>query len=286
MLLSALGPATDADSLNYHLGVPLDILRHHRAYPRPDWLFARLAGLGESLNMLGLAGGTDILGALLQFSGLIAAVIAVNSFAKTNKDRILLTICVLGCPVVAHLVPSQKPQMLPIAATTVAIILIAQRFKSLEMVTLVLSFGCVFFAISCKYSFIISGSLVVLIGLFAAYKAGRLPAALLIALIAYLLLVFPVQLQNYLFYGDPVSPFLEKLRPHGEGAVLRFASFYRNYDYGSWAPFPLNLFIPSSPGEITTVIGLWPLPRFVGTYRIQRISCQSPCLRRPIGDPF
>ena len=29
LLLAALGPPTDADSLDYHLGVPLDILRHH-----------------------------------------------------------------------------------------------------------------------------------------------------------------------------------------------------------------------------------------------------------------
>ena len=70
LLLSALGPPTDADSLDYHLGVPLDILRHHGAYPRLDWFHTRLVGLGESLNMLGLAGGTDVLGAVLQFAGL------------------------------------------------------------------------------------------------------------------------------------------------------------------------------------------------------------------------
>ena len=38
LLLAALGPATDADSLDYHLGVPLDWLRNGGAYARPDWL--------------------------------------------------------------------------------------------------------------------------------------------------------------------------------------------------------------------------------------------------------
>ncbi|NIR58223.1 MAG: DUF1420 domain-containing protein, partial [Gammaproteobacteria bacterium] len=34
MFLAALGPVTDADSLDYHLGVPLDWLRHGGAYAR------------------------------------------------------------------------------------------------------------------------------------------------------------------------------------------------------------------------------------------------------------
>ncbi|HZK13824.1 MAG TPA: DUF1420 family protein, partial [Desulfobaccales bacterium] len=82
LLLTALGPPTDADSLDYHLGVPLDILRNHGLLPRPDWLHARLTGLGESLNMLGLAGGTDILGAVLQVASLVAVLVAMNLLAK------------------------------------------------------------------------------------------------------------------------------------------------------------------------------------------------------------
>src|SRR5262245_50532739 len=75
--LAAFGPPTDADSLDYHLGLALEWLRHGGAYPRPDWYPSQLAGIGESLNMLGLAGGTDGLGAGLQWGGVIAAAIAV-----------------------------------------------------------------------------------------------------------------------------------------------------------------------------------------------------------------
>src|SRR5579863_4887696 len=52
---AALGPVTDADSIHYHLGVPLEWLRHGGAYARSDWLTWRLVGIGESLNLLGLA---------------------------------------------------------------------------------------------------------------------------------------------------------------------------------------------------------------------------------------
>jgi hypothetical protein len=44
LLLAALGPASDADSLDYHLGVPLQVLRQHGIVYRPDWFLARLAG--------------------------------------------------------------------------------------------------------------------------------------------------------------------------------------------------------------------------------------------------
>ena len=252
LLLGALGPPTDADSLNYHLGVPLDILRHHRAYPRPDWPYARLAGLGESLNLLGLAGGTDILGAALQFAGLVAILAAANTFARDNRDRLLVSMLVVGCPVVIFLVFNQKPQMLATAATTVAIFLIAQRFKDIDRVTLLLSFGCVLFAVGCKYSFMMTGAIVLTVGLLAARRASLLPWAVGTCLVAYLILVFPGNLQNWIFYGDPVSPFLERFRSHGDPAVIRFAEFYRGYIFDSDTnpvPFPLNLFIPASPGR-------------------------------------
>ena len=53
LLLACLGPPSDADSLDYHLGVPLDWLRNGGSYPRPDWFHGRLIGLGESINLFG-----------------------------------------------------------------------------------------------------------------------------------------------------------------------------------------------------------------------------------------
>ena len=266
LLLSALGPPTDADSLDYHLGVPLDILRHHGAYPRLDWFHTRLVGLGESLNMLGLAGGTDVLGAVLQFAGLVAILIALISLANTDLDRILIATGVVACPVILFLIPNQKPQMLPTAATTIAIILIAQRFYSLDLSTLFLAFGCTFFAISCKYSFLLSGAMIMGVGLLAAYRAKLLGQAIIIALAGYLILVFPVHLQNFLFYGDPLSPFLERFRTSGDAAVIRFAAKLHAFSdsQASLFPLPLNLLVPSSIGLIPTVLGMGPFLLFSG----------------------
>jgi len=264
--LSSLGPPTDADSLDYHLGVPLEILRWGGALPRPDWLHARLVGLGESLNMLGLAGGTDIWGASLQFAGLVVAVVAISSLGTTTDDKMLATIGVLACPVVAFLVPNQKPMMLPVAATTIAMILLSLRFWTMDLPTLTLAWGCAFFAMACKYSFLFSGVVVLGAGLIAARRSRMLWRAVGVALGAYLVLLFPVHLQNLLFYGDPISPFLERFKPGGDRLIVAFAEMLRAYsDFGGgFFPFPVNLLLPQSIGSLTTILGLGPLLLWVG----------------------
>ena len=129
LFAAALGPAIDADSLDYHLAVPLDWLRHGGAYPRPDWFTARYVGLGESLNMLGLAAGTDGLGAAFQAAGLIVALLGVTAFAKTQADQLFAVLLVVACPIIVPLIINQKPQLLPAAALTVALVILVQRFK-------------------------------------------------------------------------------------------------------------------------------------------------------------
>ncbi len=271
LALAALGPASDEDSIHYHLGVPLEVLRHHGAFPRLDWLYPRLTGLGESLNMLGLAGGTDILGSCLQIAGLLVLLRAITALAGDNFHLIWLAMFVLGCPVVAWLALSQKPQMLPLAGTTIAIIMIARRFAAIDFMTLMLAFGCVFFAMACKLSFLLTGPLVVAAGLVAAYRAGRLGLAVGVALAAYLILVFPVHLQNYLFYGDPISPFLERFRLHGDPEIMAFASVHREYVEfsGSSLLLPLKLAIPESMQTMIFTLGLgaWLILGVMGKFR-------------------
>ncbi len=269
LFLTALSPPTDADSLDYHLGVPLEILRHHGFFSRPDWLTARLVGLGESLNLLGLAGGTDILGSTLQFSGLVAAMAGVMTLAKTDMDRILVAVAILGCPVVMFLVPNQKPQMLPTAATTIALLLLAERFRALDAKTLVVALSCVFFAISCKYSFILTGGVLVGVALLAAYRVRLLGLTLGLCFAAYMVLVFPVHWHNLVFYGDPISPFLERFKTVSDPVVLRFATHIRSYSEYTLFPFPLGMLIPGSLGTMSTVLGLGLLLLFVGLKEVR-----------------
>jgi hypothetical protein len=260
LFAAALGPAIDADSLDYHLGVPLDWLRHGGAYPRPDWVHARLVGLGESLNMLGLAAGTDGLGAAFQASGLIVALVGVTALAKTRADQLFAVLLVVACPVIVPLITAQKAQLLPAAALTVALVILVQRFKMLDPRTALLAFGCTAFATASKHSFLLPGSVVGLIGLVAAVRARRLRLALLALAACFAMLAAPVFARNFVFYGDPISPFLERWRPGGDPAVSAYAQRYLR-DYGE--PVTLGR-LARLPWELVITPRLWLLHEALG----------------------
>ena len=76
--LLSLSPITDADSLDYHISVPLYIL-NNGLFPKDiTWFHAAQAGLGEIPIIFGLALGAEHFGSLRQFSGLIS-IFAVSS---------------------------------------------------------------------------------------------------------------------------------------------------------------------------------------------------------------
>ncbi len=219
--LAALGPVTDPDSLDYHLGVPLEWLRSGGAISEPHWLHARLTGLGEALNTLGLAGGTDCLGAVLQVCGLLLVIAVVAQAGRTLRDRLFGLLLVLP-PAILPLATSQKPQLLPAAALVVAMML-ARTAESGSDFALV--FGCAAFAVACKYSFVVSGGVVAVAALGWAYRRGRLRVAAAWAAVAFVVLVVPGMGRNLALYGDPVSPFLEAWRKQPDREVAEFARY-------------------------------------------------------------
>ena len=254
LLLSTLAPVTDADSLDYHIGLPLDILRDGSASPKSEWFHARLVGLGEYLNLLGLAGGTDGFGACLQGAGLVMILITLLTMASDERNQLFVVLCVLSLPVLLFLVPNQKPQLLPTAANTIALALIARQYHSFDKRELALAFSCIFFAMACKYSFILTGGILLAAGMVAAYKARQMLFSTAMAMLFYLISFFPLNLQKFLFYGDPLSPFLERFLPNSDPAVVRIASNIST-SIDSSLFFPMNLIFPSSINNITTILG-------------------------------
>jgi hypothetical protein len=259
--LVALGPPTDADSLTLHLAVPLEWLRSHGAAPLPEWHHVRLAGLGEALVMVGLAGGTDTLGACLQFTGLIVAARAIAAFASSRRDTIVATLLVLGCPAMLFLTNTQKFQLLPAAATTLALTLILRRSEEIDAPRLWLAFGSVAFAIGCKYSFLFSGGIVLLAGLLVAHRRHRLLAAAAIGTVLLAVIAGPIYGRNWSFYGDPLSPFLESFRAHPDPAVVEFADIQREPQgvasrLTRVATLPAGLIVPLRLGGISEPLGI------------------------------
>ena len=254
--LASLGPVTDPDSLDYHLGVPVDWLRHGGVHIQPHWLHARLTGLGEALNMMGLAAGTDCLGAVLQVAGLIAIIVAVTANGATVRDRLFALLLVLP-PAILPLTTAQKPQLLPAAALVLAFLFTTAASSLLDFALL---FGCIAFAVSCKYSFAVPGAVVIAAALFAAWRHGRLRIAIVCAVAAMALLALPVGLRNLALFGDPLSPFFETLRAHPEPELMRFAEYLAAvggaHDLPGIARFLFHLIVPSGAGDAQTILGI------------------------------
>ncbi|HEY7371474.1 MAG TPA: DUF1420 family protein [Polyangia bacterium] len=272
LALAALGPPSDADSLDYHLGLALEWLRHGGAYPRLDWYPSRLAGISESLNLLGLAAGTDGLGAGLQFGGMIAAAIALLSCAATPRDRLLAWLLVAGCPTIAFLVPNQKPQMLPAAGTTIAIVMAVRRFDDFRREDAVLALMSAMFAVASKFTFILSAGFVVAVCLAAGRRSRRTGFVFGAAVATFAVLVAPMLLRNLAFYGDPLSPLLERFRAH-PNPELTFYSAYLKTMAGELTPrtllqLPVDMTVTTNPAAYTNILGVGVLA-FIPALRLQ-----------------
>ena len=259
LLGASLGPATDADSLHYHLAAPLDWLRIGGIVERGDWYNYRLVGVGHALNMLGLAAGTDNFGAVLQVFGLAVALVALLSFARRSDNRLFISVLVLGSPFIVALTSAQKYQLLPAAATTTALALTNTRFKRFDGACMLLTFTCLAFAVgTSRYSFLVSGALLVCYALVAAYTCQRLPLALALAFGAFLVIAAPPYLTRMVLYQDPISPMLEGFKHASDPAALAYAEHLRaSGDIPArWARWPTALILPYGYGGFAQIVGV------------------------------
>jgi hypothetical protein len=158
--------------------------------------------------------------------------------------------------------------MLPAAGLTVALVLVVERGRQWDSRIALLVFGCAAFAAGSKYSFLLSAGVVGLLGLYVAHCAGRLRPALLILLACGTCLAVPVFARNLAFYGDPLSPLLERWKPAGDLAVIAFAQYLREWsescgDQGcgrvswqTWLLLPWHLVVSLKPSTFPLVLGI------------------------------
>jgi len=258
--LVAIAPPTDSDSLHYHLGVPLQWLRAGSIRPMPYWLHARLSGLGEAMILLGLALGTDVLGAVLNWVGLLLILATLAVWVRSHRNRLNVLLLVTTVPVLTYLGTTQKPQLFPAAAMLTAVVLLRIRRRELTSGVFCLAFGSMAFAVSCKYSFVFSGFIVVWIGLCEARRRRRLRQAMAILISAFLLISGPVFLRNLVFYGDPASPLLERAKSDPDPVLEVFARYLRDFEgrhtLKNLGKLPIVFVVPRSLRRLNTVLGI------------------------------
>lgn len=262
--LLALSPITNADSLDYHIGVAVEILNYGKMPAYPEWFHSRLAGNGEVLIAFGLAIGAEQFGSLLQFTGLVG-VFGILSFycppfLKRNsslfKDIVILAF--LSCPVLVFLVSSPKPQLLPVAMNFFALALTIHsiNLKSKQEILVTFSIICllVMTASQSKFSFYLSSGLIGIVAITILISRKYLIYAVAISVISYIGVMLPSiiwKMNNFnaRFFDVLIRPF-----PGDYLGIKNFEKGLRDFTDTS-LQFPLSLFYPESIAALTTILG-------------------------------
>ncbi|MFH1178025.1 MAG: DUF1420 family protein [Acidobacteriota bacterium] len=259
LTLAALGPPTDNDSMRYHLAVPLRWWAEGRAVPQLESLHPRLVGPGESLVLLGFALGTDNLSAAFQAAALVAWLVVLASLGGLTVNRASAALMVAAAPVMLFLVPDQKPQLLPAVSLAVSFALLITPGNRRRIW---LASACGLFALSCKASFLLDGAALfgLALGWFVPRSGGKRRDLVLALSLLSLLFLLPQLARNQSFYGDPLTPMLERFRAEPDPAVVAFASHLRRFGaVAEWQQNPLQaveILIPLSLGSAPKSLGI------------------------------
>lgn len=266
MGITSLAAITNADSLDYHIGVAISLLNNGSFPAIPEWFTSRLAGSGEVLNALGLSVGAEQFGSLLQFVGVIAITgllikseLPGNNPKDTYDTRPILAIAAVSAPVLLFLVSSPKPQFLQIAMTSLAVALVfypSRRELTGRAAISGYALICllVMTASQAKFSFMLSGGVIGLFSFFVMIRRKMYTTAILVCIfVAAFVLGPPILWKHYHFGGSPLDALFMPFPGNWPG-YDRFESYLRNYTENSLF-FPLSLLFPSGIGVISTIIG-------------------------------
>lgn len=251
VLLSLTVP-TDADSLNYHLALPVDILNSGSLWFNKDYLCFRMAGFGEMINIIGVANGCPQLGAFLQMIGFLWFLTFLIEWLPNGKKLFSLTIF-LSIPLLLFLLPNQKHQLTGILSTTLCFFFITSEENIFSQKNILILTALLCFAVGIKYSFLISAFVLVILLISKCRSKSDFFGVFGIGFSCFLIILGPVFSFRWIHFGDPLSPFFELLKNNPDPVILKPFEIMR--DLGSALPFPVNLILPHSIGAISTVVG-------------------------------
>ena len=262
--LLSISTITDIDSIDYHLGIPLEWYRNESFSPRYDWLHFRGAGSGEILNLFGLHFGSDNFGQLVQFVGLLIA-LGVGKIYLEKKNFFIFAILILGCPLLIFLTTTQKYQLFTSSLIFFSLILsifLNKHFSKLHLITAVF---ILFFSVTIKVNYILPSVFIYFTCLYSSWKNKEILFLIKISLLSFLIVSLPHFYKNFIFYGDPITPVLEGLKTLPDPVILEFARLEKNFNYLPHDTFlskVVKIFFTIDPGNISRVVGLGVLPIF------------------------
>ena len=255
----ALCPPSDADSLDYHLGFAVSAIENNSILPRNDWFHYRLFGYGEYLNLFGFIFFSKHFGQLVNFYSFFLICLIFKEFTNERKLNLNLIFYFLSTPLLIWLVYSSKPQLLlsQIILLVFILILKQQIFRNIYIINIFLCF-----VIVCKISFIYSAGFLTIYLFYTSIKEDFFLRYLKSGILALLLILLPIFILKFSFYGDIHPPMFEKFKKVNDPAILEFL-FTISKDSATFIqikPFyflilPIIATIPFSTKILTTILG-------------------------------
>ena len=262
--LLSLGPTTEADSLDYHIGVALHVLNFGDLRLSPEWFHSRLSGSGEILIAIGLAIGAEQFGALLQVSG-IFSIVALFIFLDIRPlyARRWFALLLLSTPLLIAWTSSPKPYLLPISMTTIALALTHLFLSDPESESDGILKTKIFFTVcllamtasTMKLNFMLSGLLICALAGFLVIRAGHTMIFLKVAPVLFLFTVAPFCVWRSLTFGGGLFEGFYTAFPGNWPGASAFEAALRVHPH-TFIGFVNTLFFPPSLGAITTSVGL------------------------------
>lgn len=249
--LISLGPITNADSVDYHLGVALKTLINEKFTTELTWNTSTNAGSGELFNAFSLFLGSEQLSSLSNFFSLLAIMFIILHFIeKNNLKSNLIALLVISSPALISLVSTSKPQLMFIANNFLVFSLLIERKINIKAITILLFLIANSFV--AKFSFIFSSTLLFLIICINFYKNYK--QILFISLIIFALIIFPHYYFKYEYYGINFFEFLRYPVPIN---IAGYEGFYNHLQGGGPVSFPYNVFHPLKLSQYNEGLGIF-----------------------------
>jgi hypothetical protein len=256
--LLASSPITDADSLDYHIGSALNILKYNNYVLFKEWFTLAQSGSGETLIAFGLYVGAEQYASLIQFSGLlsICGILLRSSYeSKVFKSPFLLPLIILTCPVLLFLVSTAKPQLFFSACLLVALAIIySNNYKQNSILAYILVNIIIFVCMTGKFSFNLSGFLIWILATLRIANTKNILKLLFTSALVCLLIYVPYIYWKWTQYeGNFFLYFVSPFPLHLPG----YNSFLESNraPQGLGLKFPYFLIITNSLPRITETLG-------------------------------
>jgi hypothetical protein len=258
--LYSLTPLTNADSIDYHIGLPIYLLENNLFPKGGEWFHSRLFGFGEYINLLGISIKTLNLGSMIQFLSLLSIYFSITSNIKSNSKAInsSIRLSIISMPVLIFLISTSKFQLLPIALIVLSINIFINNWREFELKLKV--FLILFLCMSAtlfKFNYLLPAFIISLMTLLRVFidKKNDFYICFVISIFTFIAIMLPFYAYKaYLFNASIFESFLSPVVGSFIGSN-NFLTMLQSYNESSFM-FPFSILIPDSIGKITSVLGI------------------------------